>query len=72
MWHRRVLDIRYRRWKEPTDVDRRLEPYGLVLKAGRWYVVAGPGPRTYRVDKILELTLGEGEFELPPDFDLVA
>ena len=46
--------VRYRRWKAPTDVDRRLEPYGLVLKAGRWYLVAGPGsPRTYRVDQIL-------------------
>ncbi|WP_328666915.1 YafY family transcriptional regulator [Streptomyces sp. NBC_00322] len=72
VWHSRVLDIRYRRWKEPTDVDRRLEPYGLVLKAGRWYVVAGPGPRTFRVDQILELAVGEGEFELPVDFDLAA
>ncbi|MET7617539.1 YafY family protein [Streptomyces sp. NPDC005408] len=72
VWHSRVLDIRYRRWKEPTDVDRRLEPYGLVLKAGRWYVVAAPGPRTYRVDQILELAVGEGEFEPPTDFDLAA
>ncbi|WP_433543906.1 helix-turn-helix transcriptional regulator (plasmid) [Streptomyces sp. CA-294286] len=50
VWHRRVLHVRYRRWKEPTEVGRRLEPYGLVLKAGRWYVVASsdpsPDPRT--------------------------
>ncbi|HET6353012.1 YafY family protein [Streptomyces sp.] len=72
VWHSRVLDIRYRRWKEPTDVDRRLEPYGLVLKAGRWYVVAGPGPRTFRVDQILELAVGEGKVALPVDFDLAA
>ena len=71
VWHGRVLDVRYRRWKEPTDVDRRLEPYGLVLKAGRWYVVAGPGPRTYRVDQILGLTTRE-EFTPPQDFDLAA
>jgi predicted DNA-binding transcriptional regulator YafY len=76
VWRGRVLDIRYRRWKEPTDVDRRLEPYGLVLKAGRWYVVAGPearpgaGPRTYRVDQILELAEGDVEFEVPDGFDL--
>ena len=62
--------VRYRRWKEPTDVDRRLEPYGLVLKAGRWYVVAGPGPRTYRVDQILELAAPDEEFDPPDDFDL--
>jgi predicted DNA-binding transcriptional regulator YafY len=70
VWHHRVLDIRYRRWKEPTDVDRRVEPYGLVLKAGRWYVVAGPGPRTFRVDQILAVTTRGEEFDPPEDFDL--
>ncbi|MHA5047226.1 helix-turn-helix transcriptional regulator [Streptomyces sp. SD15] len=72
VWNCRVLHVRYRRWREPTDVERRLEPYGLVLKAGRWYAVAGPGPRTFRVDQILELaTFGE-EFTRPADFDLAA
>ncbi|MDF9814568.1 WYL domain-containing protein [Streptomyces sp. SPB162] len=70
VWHSRVLDVRYRRWKAPTDVDRRLEPYGLVLKAGRWYLVAGPGPYTYRVDQILGLTALDEEFQPPEDFDL--
>lgn len=65
-----MLDIRYRRWKEPTDVDRRLKPYGLVLKAGRWYVVAGPEPRTYRVDQILEVAVSDEVFQPPQDFDL--
>ncbi|GGX53418.1 transcriptional regulator [Streptomyces fructofermentans] len=72
VWRSRVLRVRYRRWRAPTDVERRLEPYGLVLKAGRWYVVAGPGPRTFRVDQILELDSGEGEFERPGDFHLAA
>lgn len=72
VWNSRVLRVVYRRWREPTDVERRLEPYGLVLKAGRWYVVAGPGPRTYRVDQILELTPSQEEFTRPADFDLAA
>ncbi|MEU9911186.1 YafY family protein [Streptomyces sp. NPDC051001] len=72
VWNNRVLNIVYRRWRAPTDVERRLEPYGLVLKAGRWYVVAGPGPRTFRVDQILHLTVAEGEFTRPGDFDLTA
>ncbi|MFF3068676.1 helix-turn-helix transcriptional regulator [Kitasatospora sp. NPDC057936] len=72
VWRGRVLRVRYRRWKAPTDVDRRLEPYGLVLKAGRWYVVAGPGPRTYRVDQILELTETDEEFTIPDDFSLAS
>ncbi|MFI6804897.1 helix-turn-helix transcriptional regulator [Streptomyces luteogriseus] len=72
VWNCRALQVRYRRWREPTDVERRLEPYGLVLKAGRWYVVAGPGPRTYRVDQILRLTSSERQFTRPDDFDLAA
>jgi len=67
-----VLHVLYRRWREPTDVERRLEPYGLVLKAGRWYVVAGPGPRTFRVDQILELAASDEEFTCPEGFDLAA
>ncbi|MET9969914.1 YafY family protein [Streptomyces sp. NPDC006356] len=72
VWNSRVLHVLYRRWREPTDVERRLEPYGLVLKAGRWYVVAGPGPRTYRVDQILQLAPADEEFTHPGDFDLAA
>jgi predicted DNA-binding transcriptional regulator YafY len=72
VWNGRVLDVLYRRWAEPTDVERRLEPYGLVLKAGRWYVVAAPGPRTYRVDQILRLAVTDEEFTRPDDFDLAA
>jgi predicted DNA-binding transcriptional regulator YafY len=74
VWNNRVLYAIYRRWREPTDVERRLEPYGLVLKAGRWYVVAGPGPRTFRVDQILKLTTStsDEEFTRPEGFDLAA
>ncbi|MGW7206320.1 helix-turn-helix transcriptional regulator [Streptomyces sp. NPDC054837] len=72
VWNNRVLNIVYRRWRAPTDVERRLEPYGLVLKAGRWYVVAGPGPRTFRVDQILQLAVADAEFTRPEDFDLAA
>ncbi|MFD7258085.1 helix-turn-helix transcriptional regulator [Streptomyces sp. NPDC059874] len=71
VWRGRVIEVRYRRWKEPREVDRRLAPYGLVLKAGRWYLVAGPaGPRTYRVDQILHVTETEEVVELPEGFDL--
>ncbi|MFF3020781.1 helix-turn-helix transcriptional regulator [Streptomyces sp. NPDC057939] len=73
VWRGRAIAVRYRRWKEPQEVERRLEPYGLVLKAGRWYLVAGPeGPRTYRVDQILDVTAGDEGFELPEGFDLAS
>ncbi|MEV4877222.1 helix-turn-helix transcriptional regulator [Streptomyces cyaneofuscatus] len=75
VWNRHALWVRYRRWAAPTDVERRLEPYGLVLKAGRWYVVAaedGGAPRTYRVDQILAVQLLAESFEPPASFDLAA
>lgn len=73
VWQGRMIEVRYRRWKEPREVDRLLAPYGLVLKAGRWYLVAGPeGPRTYRVDQILRVAQTGGTAELPEGFDLAS
>ncbi|WP_189823622.1 helix-turn-helix transcriptional regulator [Streptomyces finlayi] len=75
VWQGRTIEVLYRRWQEPTEVERRLDPYGLVLKAGRWYVVAGAGgkgPRTYRVDQILRLADGGAEFEVPEGFELAS
>ena len=36
----RVVDVVYRRWEAPREVERRLAPYGLVLKGGTWYLAA--------------------------------
>ncbi|MEV4108077.1 YafY family protein [Nonomuraea sp. NPDC049695] len=74
VWNERRLQVRYRRWKAPQEVERRLDPYGLVVKAGRWYLVARAGEdvRTYRVSQILDLhPLPEG-FTRPDGFDLAA
>ncbi|MBO3745747.1 WYL domain-containing protein [Streptosporangiaceae bacterium NEAU-GS5] len=71
VWNRRVIRVLYRRWREPCEVERRLEPYGLVLKAGKWYVVAGaPSVRTFRVGAILELEATGESFDRPEGFDL--
>ncbi|MFI6594646.1 helix-turn-helix transcriptional regulator [Nonomuraea sp. NPDC050536] len=72
VWDSHAIQIRYRRWREPEEVERRLEPYGLVLKAGRWYVVAGCGDqiRTYRVSQILSLHPLPSRFTRPASFSL--
>ncbi|MEW9553006.1 helix-turn-helix transcriptional regulator [Nonomuraea sp. NPDC050783] len=74
VWNERRVQVRYRRWKAPQEVERRLDPYGLVVKAGRWYLVAGAdgGVRTYRVSQILELHALEEGFSRPEGFDLAA
>lgn len=70
VWRERVIAVRYENWVGPAE--HRLEPYGLVLKAGKWYLVArsARGVRTFRVSSIQELTVCPERFERPADFDL--
>jgi predicted DNA-binding transcriptional regulator YafY len=72
VWERRVIQVTYRRWKQPTEVTRRLEPHGLVIKAGTWYVVArcDGAMRTYRVDQIVAATACDCGFTPEPGFEL--
>jgi len=73
VWHQRPVRLRYLRWAEPREVVRTVRPYGLVLKAGRWYLVAGGEegvPRTFRVSRILDAELGAEPFDRPAGFDL--
>lgn len=74
VWRQRVVRVRYRRWKAPQEVTRTLHPYGLVLKAGRWYLVARHRQRTntYRVSQILQLAPTGESFQRSDDFDLTA
>jgi len=73
VWRERRVHIRYHRWRAPTEVTRTVDPYGLVLKAGRWYLVAASKRiSTYRVSQISELTVLDEEFQRPPGFDLAA
>ena len=70
VWADRRITIRYDRGER--TVDRIVDPLGLVLKAGVWYVVAlaGDQTRTYRVSRIREVTHTDEHFERPSDFDL--
>lgn len=76
VWRERRIAIRYDSWK--GVVDRALEPLGLILKGGLWYLAARPAegerraPRTYRVANILDLAVAEEPFARPQDFDLGA
>lgn len=67
VWEQRRVRMTYRRWGNQT-VEREVDPFGLVLKAGTWYFV-GSG-RTYRVSRVLTLETTEDTFDRPPDFDL--
>ncbi len=72
VWGERRIAMRYESWK--GEVSRRVDPLGLVLKAGVWYLAAqvGMGVRTYRLSNILDLAVTDEGFERPADFDLAA
>ncbi|WP_158852173.1 helix-turn-helix transcriptional regulator [Saccharothrix deserti] len=70
VWQQRRLRIRYVRWAQ-VEVERTVEPLGLVLKAGTWYLVARTDDlRTYRVSRVVELTASDEPFDRPEGFDL--
>jgi predicted DNA-binding transcriptional regulator YafY len=78
VWSETRIRIRYESWKDV--VARELEPLGLVLKGGVWYLVALPKapsgkkakaePRTYRISNIQHLEKLDTVFRRPARFDL--
>ncbi|HEY2979312.1 MAG TPA: YafY family protein [Burkholderiaceae bacterium] len=72
VWGERRLRMRYESW---TSVSERIvDPLGLVLKGGAWYLVARHRrePRTYRVAAIEHAQVLDERFVRPPSFDLAA
>jgi predicted DNA-binding transcriptional regulator YafY len=75
VWSDRRLHMHYRRGSdEGVVVERVVDPLGVVLKGGVWYMVAraDKGNRTYRVSRILDLDILDEKFERPDDFDLAS
>lgn len=76
VWQDQRVRIGYESWK--ATVTREIDPLGLVLKAGVWYLVATAAktagkkaaPRTYRVSNIRSLERVESAFHRPARFDL--
>jgi predicted DNA-binding transcriptional regulator YafY len=72
VWDDRRVQAAYRRGD--TEVERLLEPYGLVLKAGVWYLCARADGtlRVYRIDRFSSVDADGERFERDQDFDLAA
>jgi predicted DNA-binding transcriptional regulator YafY len=70
VWNAHRIAIDYDRGEGPAR--RILEPLGLVLKAGTWYVVAAVDGqiRTYRVSRVVAAEPTEERFDRPDGFDL--
>jgi predicted DNA-binding transcriptional regulator YafY len=70
VWEERRVTAEYRR--EDRTVSRTLEPLGLVLKGGVWYLVARVEgqDRTYRVSRFVSVEQLPQRFERPAAFDV--
>ena len=73
VWQERRLAVSYTR-SNGTRTRRYLHPYGLVAKAGVWYLVAAARSSvnvlTYRVSRVREAEILDEHFERPNDFNL--
>lgn len=69
---RRRVSLSYRSWRGGETLHE-LDPYGLSFHQGSWYVAGrdhGDGDvRTFRLDRIGAVDLGEEEFTTPDGFD---
>ena len=74
VWNQWRVRMLYQGWNHRVPpAEREVDPLGVVCKAGQWYLIAAAGdgvPRTYRVVRVLELTVLPERFDRPPGFDL--
>ncbi|WP_257450142.1 helix-turn-helix transcriptional regulator [Archangium lipolyticum] len=70
VWTGHRLDIRY----GDGAASRRVDPLGLILKSGTWYLIARHrgAPKTYRLSRIHRAEVRPETFVRPEDFDLAA
>jgi predicted DNA-binding transcriptional regulator YafY len=72
VWRGRRIHVSYESWRGLSK--RELEPLGLVLKAGAWYLAACEvgkiGVRTYRLASLRGLAVGTRAVKRPRGFDL--
>jgi len=73
VWRERKVRFMYQRGFDCDDVERVVDPLGLVAKGSVWYLVAAIDGdiRNYRVSRMLEAELTDQTFVRPESFDLV-
>ncbi|HEX5692415.1 MAG TPA: WYL domain-containing protein, partial [Roseiflexaceae bacterium] len=76
VYHRRQVRMRYQSRSQAAPAPRELDPYKLVSRWGRQYCIGychqRHAVRTFRLDRIVELTVLDQTFPDPVDFNLQA
>jgi predicted DNA-binding transcriptional regulator YafY len=62
--------------RSDEQTEREFDPYGLVYRSGRWYIVGWchlrRGLRSFRLDRVASASSSTMGFERPADFDALA
>ncbi len=70
----RRVSMVHRKQTEQAPQTREVEPYAVMHRNGWWYVVGHcqlrNAIRSFRLDRIIELTLLDQTFQIPPDFNI--
>ena len=74
IWSERKLRFTYQRGPGCDEVEREVDPLGLVAKGSAWYLVArvGEDVRSYRISRISSATVMDQSCVIPADFELGA
>lgn len=71
---RLTIEIGYNAASRNQAESRAIDPYGIVHHAGEWYLIGHchkrGDTRTFRIDRIARVDVGEKNFSIPDDFDL--
>jgi predicted DNA-binding transcriptional regulator YafY len=72
VWSTRRLRLRYRSSDDQRPRAVTVDPYGLLVKSGRWYLIAAAAgaPRIYRVSRVDGAELLDAPAHRPPGLDL--
>jgi predicted DNA-binding transcriptional regulator YafY len=73
VWQNQKLYVIYRP-PYAIEIERMVAPYGLVAKAGVWYLVCAANEKTHvhRVSDLLDVRVSEESFERPASFNLAS
>jgi proteasome accessory factor C len=73
---RRKVDLSYHSSAAAEPNTRKVAPYGFVYASGMWYVVAhcdrSEGLRVFRLDRVRDAQLADGDYSVPEDFNVRA
>jgi predicted DNA-binding transcriptional regulator YafY len=74
IWSERKLRFSYQRGPDCNDVEREVDPLGLVAKGSAWYLVAGVAGevRSYRISRMSQAQVLDQACVAPAGFDLAA